>query len=119
MAKDLLFEIGTEEIPARFMSPALKQMRELAENGLDEARLEYARINVYGTPRRLALLVEGLAEKQTDLEMEVKGPSQKAAFDANGKPTKAALGFARGQGVDSAELVVKDTPASKTGYSLR
>ncbi|MDD2497397.1 MAG: glycine--tRNA ligase subunit beta [Desulfitobacteriaceae bacterium] len=119
MAKDLLFEIGTEEIPARFMSPALKQMRELAENGLNEARLEYAKINVYGTPRRLALLVEGLAEKQTDLEMEVKGPSQKAAFDAEGKPTKAALGFARGQGVDPAELVVKDTPAGPYVFATK
>lgn len=119
MAKDLLFEIGTEEIPARFMAPALKQMKELAENGLKDARLGYAAINVYGTPRRLALYVQGLAEMQSDLSEEVKGPSQKAAFDAAGNPTKAAQGFARGQGVDVSELVVKETPAGPYVFATR
>ena len=111
MAKDLLFEIGTEEIPARFMAPTLKQMRELAEVSLKEARLAYTAINVYGTPRRLALLVDGLAETQADLAEEVKGPSQKAAYDAEGHPSKAALGFAKGQGVAVEELVLKETAA--------
>ncbi|MDD4716385.1 MAG: glycine--tRNA ligase subunit beta [Oscillospiraceae bacterium] len=119
MAKDLLFEIGTEEIPARFMGPALKQIKELAENSLKDSRLDFSGINVYGTPRRLALLGEGLAEKQRDLEEEVKGPSQKAAFDGGGNPTKAALGFARGQGVNPSELVLKETPAGAYVFATR
>lgn len=119
MAKDLLFEIGTEEIPARFMEPAIKQMRELAEAGLKEHRLAFSKINVYGTPRRLALFVQELAETQSDLTEEVKGPSEKAAYDAGGSPTKAVLGFARGQGVNVEDLVVKETPAGKYVFAAK
>lgn len=107
MTRDLLLEIGTEEIPARFMSPALSQLKELAETGLKEARLEYEAVATYGTPRRLCLYVTGLAEKQAESVKEVKGPAKKAAFDAGGNPTKAAQGFARGQGVAVEDLVVK------------
>ena len=78
MAKDLLFEIGIEEIPARFMEPALKQLRELAADGLQQAGLEYADMQVYGTPRRIALLVKDLAEMQPDSQQESKGPALKA-----------------------------------------
>ncbi|MEL7564930.1 MAG: glycine--tRNA ligase subunit beta [Dehalobacterium sp.] len=119
MAKDLLFEIGTEEIPARFMEPAIKQMSELAEAGLKEYRLAFSKINVYGTPRRLALYVSQLAETQADLAEEVKGPSEKAAYDAEGNPTKAVLGFARGQGVNVEELTVKETPAGKYVFATK
>lgn len=119
MAKDLLFEIGTEEIPARFMEPAIKQMRELAEAGLKEHRLAFSGINVYGTPRRLALFVSKLEETQGDLAEEVKGPSEKAAYDAAGNPTKAVLGFARGQGVNIEELRVKETPSGKYLFALK
>lgn len=119
MAKDLLFEIGTEEIPARFMEPALKQMKELAEAGLKGSRLDFSRMNVYGTPRRLALLVQELAETQADLAEEVKGPSEKAAFDAAGNPTKAVLGFARGQGVEVKDLTVKETPAGNYVFAIK
>jgi glycyl-tRNA synthetase beta chain len=101
------------------MEPALKQMRELAEAGLKEYRLEYAKINVYGTPRRLALLVQGLAETQADLAEEVKGTSEKAAFDTEGNPTKAVLGFARGQGVDVEELKIKETPQGKYVFATK
>ncbi|HHY59030.1 MAG TPA: glycine--tRNA ligase subunit beta [Clostridia bacterium] len=107
MSQDLLFEIGTEEIPARFMEPALQQLKELAEKALAEARLSYQGAATYGTPRRLCLYVTGLAGTQADLVKEVKGPAKKAAFDAEGHPTKAALGFAKSQGVDVSELVVK------------
>jgi glycyl-tRNA synthetase beta chain len=86
MPNDLLFEIGTEEIPARFMPGAIAQLKELAAAGLKEQRLDYEQINVYATPRRLALVVGGLAEKQRDLAEEVKGPPAKAAFDAAGRP---------------------------------
>jgi len=119
MAKDLLFEIGTEEIPARFMGPALKQLRELAENGLAQARLDFSSLQVYGTPRRLALLVEGLAEKQADLAEEVKGPSRKAAYDGDGNLSKAALGFARSQGVAVADLQLRQTPAGEYLFATK
>jgi glycyl-tRNA synthetase beta chain len=108
MAKDLLFEIGTEEIPARFMAGALSQLENIARNKFDELRVDYRDIQVLGTPRRLALIVRDVVEEQADKNSENKGPSIKIAFDANHLPTKAAQGFARGQGVDPADLVVKD-----------
>lgn len=107
MSQDLLLEIGTEEIPARFMGSALRQLKELAETGFKESRLEYEAVATYGTPRRLCLYVTGLAETQAELVKEVRGPAKKAAFDADGNPTKAAQGFARGQGVAVEDLVVK------------
>ncbi|WP_378953799.1 glycine--tRNA ligase subunit beta [Pelosinus sp. sgz500959] len=108
MAKDLLLEIGTEEIPARFMSGALEQLKHVATTKLTELRIGYKEIQVLGTPRRLVLVVRDMAEEQTDMHSENKGPSIKIAFDADGNPTKAAQGFARGQGVEATALVVKD-----------
>jgi glycyl-tRNA synthetase beta chain len=108
MAKDLLFEIGTEEIPARFMAGALSQLENVAKNKLNDLRIGYREIQVLGTPRRLALIVRDVVEEQADKSSENKGPSIKIAFDANGIPTKAAQGFARGQGVDPSKLIVKD-----------
>ncbi len=108
MAKDFLLEIGTEEIPAKFAPGALEQLREVAVKRLKELRIEYRDVLAYATPRRLALFVEGLAEKQTDLAAEVKGPAVKAAYAPDGKPTKAAEGFARGQGVHVAELYTRE-----------
>lgn len=108
MAKDLLFEIGTEEIPAHVMPGTLAQLKEHAEKALQENRLAFESIRTLGTPRRAALLVKGLAEKQEDVKSENRGPSVKIAFDADGKPTKAAQGFARGQHVAPEDLVVKD-----------
>jgi len=108
MTKDLLFEIGTEEIPARFMSGALKQLENVAKVKLAELRITHGEILVVGTPRRLVLVVRDMAEHQTDMNSENKGPSVKIAFDGSGNPTKAAQGFARGQGVGAEELVVKD-----------
>ena len=108
MAKDLLLEIGTEEIPAGFMSGALEQLGSIAKLKLAELRIGYGDIQVVGTPRRLVLVIRGMAEEQTDMRSENKGPSIKIAFDGNGSPTKAAQGFARGQGVAATDLVVKD-----------
>jgi len=108
MAKDLLLEIGTEEIPARFMPGVLKQLNTIAANKLAELRISYTEVQVVGTPRRLVLVVRNMAEVQADQHSENKGPSLKIAFDREGKPTKAAQGFARGQGVEAAALVVKD-----------
>jgi len=106
---DLLLEIGLEEVPAKFMPPALAELKEIATKQFNEQRIGFEEIATYGTPRRITLMVKGLADKQLDLEEEVKGPAAKAAFDADGNPTKAAQGFARGQGVDVADLHEVDT----------
>lgn len=105
---DLLLEIGLEEVPAKFMPPALAELKQMAQAQLTEQRIGYDEVITYGTPRRIALLVKNIADKQQDLEEEAKGPAVKAAYDADGNPTKAALGFARGQGVDVADLYQKE-----------
>lgn len=105
---DLLLEIGLEEVPAKFMPPALAELKQMAETQLTEQRIGYDEVITYGTPRRIALVVKNIADKQQDLEEEAKGPAVKAAYDADGNPTKAALGFARGQGVDVADLYQKE-----------
>lgn len=103
----LLFEIGTEEIPAKFMPGILAQLQELAEKKMTELRIPFEAVKVYGTPRRMTFIASGVAEAQADSTVEAKGPSAKIAF-VNGEPSKAALGFARGQGVDVKDLVVRD-----------
>ena len=108
MTKDVLLEIGTEEIPAKFMPAALAQLENTAKAKLTELRISYGEVRAVGTPRRLAVIVKDVASAQTDKHSENKGPSVKIAFGQDGAPTKAALGFARGQGVDPAALVVKD-----------
>ncbi|MBO8136702.1 MAG: glycine--tRNA ligase subunit beta [Desulfotomaculum sp.] len=107
MAKDFLMEIGTEEIPARFIEPALSQLKELAEEAFAEQRLNYKEVETYGTPRRLVLYVRQLDEKQAELSIEKRGPAKDAAFDDDGNPTKAALGFARSLGVAVENLITK------------
>lgn len=103
----LLFEIGTEEIPAKFMPGILKQLKELAAAKMHELRIPFEDITVYGTPRRMAFIAGGVAETQADVVVEAKGPSVKIAY-VSGAPSKAAQGFARGQGVDVKDLVVRD-----------
>ncbi len=107
MARDFVLEIGTEEIPARFLPLALEDLAAKAGDLLAEYRLAYEGVAVYGTPRRLALSVRNLAPSQAPLVREVKGPPRKAAFDIDGKPTKAAVGFARTQGVAVDDLVTR------------
>ena len=108
MAKDLLFEIGAEEIPAGFMPNILGQLKQLAETKLNDAHLPFESIATYGTPRRLALILKGLADTSAEISERHKGPSASIAYDADGNPTKAAIGFARGKGLDVADLVVED-----------
>ena len=108
MAKDLLFEIGAEEIPAGFMPNILDQLKQLAETKLNDAHLPFESIATYGTPRRLALIVKGLADTSAEISERHKGPSASIAYDADGNATKAAIGFARGKGLDVADLVVED-----------
>ena len=108
MAKDLLFEIGAEEIPAGFMPNILGQLKQLAETKLNDVHLPFESIATYGTPRRLALIVKGLADTSAEISERHKGPSASIAYDADGNATKAAIGFARGKGLDVADLVVED-----------
>jgi len=114
MTRTLLFEIGTEEIPSGFIIPALLFMEEFIKKGFSENRVEHGSIYTYGTPRRLAIMVEDVSETQQDKVKEVMGPPASVAFDQEGKPTKAALGFAKSQGVEVGDLKVKETP--KGGY---
>ena len=108
MAKDLLFEIGTEEIPARFMPGAVTRLADIACKGLADKKIVHGVLKTFGTPRRISLLVKDVAEVQADQTTKKKGPSLKLAFDGDGKPTKAVEGFARGSGVTVAELVRED-----------
>jgi glycyl-tRNA synthetase beta chain len=105
----LLFEIGTEEIPAGFLQPALKQLQDNFSKKAVELALSHGSVRVLGTPRRLVLMVEDLADRQPDSHEEILGPSTKAGLDADGRPTKAAQGFARSKGADVADLQVIKT----------
>ncbi len=117
--RDLLLEIGCEEIPARFMPGGLKGLREVAGKLCRENRLAYREILAYGTPRRLVLLVKGLAESQSRQEEKVKGPSKEAAFDGSGNPTKAALGFADRMGLKIEELKIEKAGKKEHLVALR
>lgn len=119
MSRDFLLEIGTEEMPAKFAPGAASQLEANAQKMFNELRLEYKTVKAYVTPRRLALYAEALAERQKDVSEEAKGPARKAAFDAQGKPTKAAEGFARGQGVAVEDLFVKELNGVPYVYALK
>ncbi|MHB8811045.1 MAG: glycine--tRNA ligase subunit beta, partial [Desulfobulbaceae bacterium] len=107
---ELLFEIGTEEIPAGYIQPALQGMAEAAKARFADLGLACGRTETLGTPRRLALVVYDLQERQQDRIVEHTGPAKQAGFDKEGNPSKAALGFARSRGVDVADLKVVATP---------
>ncbi|MGI9860801.1 glycine--tRNA ligase subunit beta [Moorella naiadis] len=119
MARDLIFEIGTEEIPARFMNPALEQMAVAAGRLLQENRLTCQKVAAYGTPRRLALYLTALAEEQEELVQEIKGPPVKVAFTGDGQPTKAALGFARSAGVGVDQLVTRSYNGGEYVFAVK
>lgn len=105
---DLLLEIGLEEIPARFVLDAANQLADRVRELLTEQHIGFGKIHVYSTPRRLAVLVEEVNEKQDDLHEEVKGPAKKIALDENGNWTKAAAGFTRGQGKTVDDIYFKE-----------
>ncbi len=104
MTRDLLFEIGAEELPGGYVPEALEQLERAARDGLTGLRLSFSDLCTYGTPRRLALFVKDLAERQADFDEEAMGPAVKAAFDAEGKPTRALLGFCTGKGVEPSQV---------------
>ncbi|TJY43415.1 glycine--tRNA ligase subunit beta [Cohnella pontilimi] len=117
MPKDLLLEIGMEEVPARFVRAAMEQLKDKTEKWLQSSRLTYGDVQSYATPRRLAVLVSGLADKQEDVSEEVKGPARKIALDESGAWSKAALGFARSQGVDPEALFFKELAGVEYVYA--
>jgi glycyl-tRNA synthetase beta chain len=107
--KELLLEIGTEEIPAGFVPQALMDLEALAKKELEASRIDFSGTKTLGTPRRLVLAIESVSGKQRDEETRKIGPSKQAAFDAKGNPTKAAIGFAKGQSVPVESLTVVQT----------
>ncbi len=110
MTRDLLFEIGVEELPAGYIPPALEQLERGIAARLDEARLAHGPARARGTPRRLAVVVEAVAERQADLEEDVQGPAVRVAYGEDGRPTKALLGFCQGRGVDVGSVRRVETP---------
>jgi glycyl-tRNA synthetase beta chain len=103
----LLLEIGTEEIPARFLPRAVEELKNVAEDVFREYRIDRGEIQTFATPRRLVLMMTGIPMKQRDVTREVFGPAKKAAFDQQGNPTKAAAGFASSLGISVADLTIK------------
>lgn len=119
MSRNFLLEIGLEELPAKFAAGAVSQLEENSRKKLGELRLGYKELKAYVTPRRLALYIDSLAEKQEDIKEEVKGPAYKAAYDTTGTPTKAAEGFAKGQGVEVKDLFVKEYNKVQYVFALK
>ena len=107
--KELLLEIGTEEIPAGFVRQALADLEVLARKEFETQRIDFEELRTLGTPRRLVLVVRRLSERQKDVEIKKIGPSKQAAFDSKGTPTKAAIGFAKGQSVAVESLTLVET----------
>ncbi|MBW2609154.1 MAG: glycine--tRNA ligase subunit beta [Deltaproteobacteria bacterium] len=111
MPAELLIEIGTEEIPSDYLENGLRELKRLTETCLKENRIHQSGgLNVYGTPRRLVLIGKEIADRQEDMVQEVTGPPKKAAYDQEGNPTKAALGFAKKHGVSVDDLQSVETP---------
>src|SRR5208282_491544 len=109
MTKELFLEIGTEEIPAGFLPKAMADMNALIRKELETAYIGFGEVITMATPRRLVLVVKDLAAEQPTLHLKTLGPARSVAFDAEGKPTKAAIGFARSQGIEVHDLKVEET----------
>lgn len=108
MSKDFLLEIGLEEMPAQYVSSSVLQLEKRVTDWLTENKIEFGEIKTYSTPRRLTVLVEAMAEEQANRVEEAKGPAKKIALDEEGNWSKAALGFAKSQKVDPADLTFRD-----------
>jgi len=119
MGRDLLFELGVEEIPPAESSRLVQQLYQQFEALIFEERLNYREIESHHTPRRLVLIVSDLDEEQPAMTTEVRGPSKKVAFDDEGTPSKAALGFCKGNGIDISELYVKDVPEGEYVFAKK
>ena len=113
-----VLEIGSEELPANDLTAALRQLNAAVPELLDELRLERSAVEVHGTPRRLSVIVHELAPRQSDLETEVKGPPAEVAFNDEGRPTRAAEGFARSKGVSAGDLHVVEEGEKRYAAAL-
>lgn len=116
--RDAVLEIGTEELPARLFPDLISIMTQSADSLLKEERVEYSSVKAYATPRRLVLYIEEVAPLGRPLVREVRGPTYSVAFDEAGKPTQAAIGFARAQGVDVSDLIVREEAKGKFMYAV-
>jgi glycyl-tRNA synthetase beta chain len=119
MPRPLVLEIGSDEIPARYLPIAISDLKKRAITALTDSRLGFEKISTYGTPRRLVLFVDGLKEAGDDLTSKVRGPSAKAAFDQEGNPTKALSGFARSLGIDPSSVTVETENGGKYVYGTK
>ena len=117
--KDFLFEIGTEEIPARFLPGVRQQLRKLSEAALAENHLAYETLTVFITPRRLAVLAQGVDAFQPDTKVEQKGPALKSAYDSEGKPSRALEGFCKSQNVAPADLVEREVKGNVYLFAIK
>ncbi len=113
MTGEFLLEIGTEEIPASFVTGALQWLETQFANTLEACRIDHGTIRTYATPRRMVLHAESISLRQADREIEKTGPPVSSAFDEHGNPTKAAVGFAKSQGVDVKDLIIVETAKGK------
>ncbi|MDX5015544.1 glycine--tRNA ligase subunit beta [Streptococcus anginosus] len=116
MTKNLLVELGLEEMPAYVVTPSMKQLRDKMAAFLTDNRLTFDKIEMFSTPRRLAVRVSNLSEKQTDLTEDFKGPSKKIALDADGNFTKAAQGFVRGKGLTVEDITFREVKGEEYVY---
>lgn len=116
MSHTFLMEIGLEEIPAHVVTPSAAQLVEKTEKFLKEQRMDFDEVQTYSTPRRLTVKVTGLADKQPDIQEEAKGPAKKIAYDKDGNWSKAAQGFARGQGVSVDDIFFKELKGTEYVY---
>jgi len=116
MGKNVLFEIGLEELPSRFVDQAEKQLSDETEQWLKELRISYSSIKSFSTPRRLAILIKDISETQTSLDVEVKGPSEKIAKESDGSWSKAAIGFTKGQGKTPEDIYIQEVKGTPYIY---
>ncbi len=119
MKRDFILEIGTEELPTSFIRIGMEGLYNGFENFLGREKIDYDNIDTYSTPRRLTVYIKGLSEEQKPIEKKIKGPPYKAAFDENGNPLPAALGFAKRQGVEVEDLVVEEEGKNKYVYAIK
>lgn len=119
MGKDLLLEIGTEEMPASAVNLGIEQLRENASKMFEAKRLSFLSLDATGAPRRLVLLVTNLSEVQSEVVHEIRGPARKVAYTDDGEPTAAAIGFASAQKVKVTDLVVRSTPQGDYVFAIK
>jgi glycyl-tRNA synthetase beta chain len=119
MTENLILEVGCDEIPARYLLNAIENFKLRAETALRDTRLPFDDLKTLGTPRRLILYVKGLGDRSSDTQTKVRGPSKKAAFDENGNPTKALLGFSRSIGIDPVSVTIETESGGQYVYGVK